>query len=161
MSDYDKELFEIVAELNRAAPSQRAAVPRTPQSTASLDQLLESAARRGASDVVLIAGVPPILRIGGALERGAGPALEPEDVRSHVLPLLEAWQLEELQKKKSVDFGFVARRSGAVPRQHPPPARHAGGQHPAAAFADSLARIAAPAARRWRNWPSGARGWCW
>ena len=107
MSDYDKELFEIVAELNRAAPSQRAAAPRTPQSSASLDHVLESAARRGASDVVLIAGVPPILRIGGALERGAGPALEPEDVRSHVLPLLEAWQLEELQKKKSVDFSYV------------------------------------------------------
>jgi twitching motility protein PilT len=56
---------------------------------------------------VLIAGVPPILRIGGALERGSGQALEPEDVRSHVLPLLEAWQLEELQKKKSVDFSYV------------------------------------------------------
>jgi twitching motility protein PilT len=107
MSDYDKELFEIVAELNRAAPSQRASAPRTAQSSASLDHLLESAARRGASDVVLIAGVPPILRIGGALERGSGQALEPEDVRSHVLPLLEAWQLEELQKKKSVDFSYV------------------------------------------------------
>jgi twitching motility protein PilT len=107
MSDYDKELFEIVAELNRAAPSQRPSAPRTAPSSASLDHLLEAAARRGASDVVLIAGVPPILRIGGALERGSGPALEPEDVRSHILPLLEAWQLEELQKKKSVDFSYV------------------------------------------------------
>ena len=107
MSEYDKELFEIVAELNRAAPSQRAAAPRTAPSSASLDQLLDAAARRGASDVVLIAGVPPILRIGGALERGAGPPLEPEDVRSHVLPLLEAWQLEELQKRISVDFSYV------------------------------------------------------
>jgi twitching motility protein PilT len=107
MSEYDKELFEIVAELNRAAPSQRAVAPPAPQSSASLDHLLETAARRGASDVVLIAGVPPILRVGGALERGAGPALEPEDVRGHVLPLLEAWQLEELQKKKSVDFSYV------------------------------------------------------
>jgi len=107
MSDYDKELFEIVAELNRAAPSQRPSAPRTAPSSASLDHLLEAAARRGASDVVLIAGVPPILRIGGALERGSGQALEPEDVRSHILPLLEAWQLEELQKKKSVDFSYV------------------------------------------------------
>jgi twitching motility protein PilT len=35
------------------------------------------------------------------------PALEPEDVGSHVLPLLEPAQMEELQKRKSVDLGFV------------------------------------------------------
>jgi twitching motility protein PilT len=107
MSEYDKELSQIVAELNRAAPSQKASAQRVAQSTASLDRLLELAARRGASDIVLVAGAPAILRIGGALAPGVGEALDPEDVRGLVAPLLEPWQMEELQKKKSVDLSFA------------------------------------------------------
>jgi twitching motility protein PilT len=108
MSEYDTELSKIVAELNRAAPSNKSTTaPRTPQSTASLDQLLQFAAGRGASDVLLIAGAPAMLRITGNLTPASGPLLEPEDVRALVLPLLEANQLEELQKRKSVDLSFV------------------------------------------------------
>ena len=67
MSEYDSELSKIVAELNRAAPSQKTAAARLPQSTASLDQLLQAAANRSASDVLLIVGAPAMLRINGAL----------------------------------------------------------------------------------------------
>lgn len=112
MSEYDSELSKIVAELNRAAPSQKTPGVRVPQSTASLDQLLHSAASRGASDVLLIVGAPPMLRINGALAPGAGSALEADDVRALVLPLLEPWQLEELQKKKSVDLSFMRENLG-------------------------------------------------
>jgi twitching motility protein PilT len=107
MSEYDNELSKIVAELNRAAPSQKYAAARSAQSTASLDQLLHTAAGRGASDVLLIAGAPAMLRVTGNLTPGAGAVLEAEDVRSLVLPLLEPAQLEELQKRKSVDLSFV------------------------------------------------------
>ncbi len=107
MEEYDSELSKIVAELNRAAPSQKAAAARQPEMTASLEQLLDGAARRNASDVLLIAGVPAVLRVNGALAPLAGPPLEPEDVRALVIPLLEPSQLEELQKRKSLDFGFV------------------------------------------------------
>src|SRR5215470_5565052 len=112
MSEYDSELSKIVAELNRAAPSQKMAGPRIPQSTASLDQLLHAAAGRGASDVLLIAGAPAMLRINGALAASSGAQLEADDVRALVLPLLEPWQLEELQKKKSVDLGFMRENLG-------------------------------------------------
>ena len=106
MSEYDNELSKIVAELNRAAPSQKTA-ERVTRSTASLEELLKYAAGRNASDVLLIAGAPPVLRIQGALVPGTGPGLEPEDVNSYVLPLLEPPQLDELRQKKSVDLGFV------------------------------------------------------
>src|SRR5450759_3166923 len=89
MREYDNELSKIVAELNRAAPSQKYAPPRTGESTASLDQLLHAAAGRGASDVLLIAGAPVMLRVTGNLTPGAGAVLEADDVRSLVLPLLE------------------------------------------------------------------------
>jgi twitching motility protein PilT len=107
MSEYDNELSKIVAELNRAAPSQKFPAARGGQSTPSLDQLLHAAAGRGASDVLLIAGAPAMLRVTGNLTPGAGAVLEADDIRSLVLPLLEPAQFEELQKRKSVDLSFV------------------------------------------------------
>jgi twitching motility protein PilT len=112
MGDYDNELSKIVAELNRAAPSQKYTPVRSGQSTASLDQLLHAAAGRGASDVLLIAGAPPMLRVTGNLTAGGSAALDAEDVRGLVLPLLEHAQLEELQKRKSVDLSFVRENIG-------------------------------------------------
>jgi len=105
LAEYDRELSKIVAELNRAAPSQKSA-ERLPPTTASLDELLGFASRRNASDILLIAGAPAILRVNGALTGGSGTPLDPEDVRALVLPLLEASQMEELQRRKSVDLGF-------------------------------------------------------
>jgi len=104
LAEYDRELSEIVAELNRAAPSQKSA-ERLPQS-ASFDELLGFANRRGASDILLIAGAPAVLRVNGVLAPGSGPPMEPEDIRAAVLPLLEPSQMEELQRRKSVDLGF-------------------------------------------------------
>jgi len=106
MSEYDSELSKIVAELNRAAPGNKP-VSRQPDLTASLDKLLSFAASRGASDVLLIAGAPAVLRVNGALAAGSGPPLEADDVRSLVLPLLTPPQLEELQKNRSADFSFL------------------------------------------------------
>src|SRR5579872_986726 len=113
MGDYDSELSKIVAELNRAAPSQqKAASVRAPQSTASLDHLLGIAAGRNASDVILIAGAPAILRVNGLLLPASGPPLDGEDVRGFVLPLLDGPQFEELQKQKSVDLSFAREALG-------------------------------------------------
>ena len=105
LAEYDSELSKIVAELNRAAPSQKVAT-RTPQASASLQELLHFAGRRGASDILLVAGAPATLRVNGALASGSGAVLDPEDVRAAVVPLLDAAQLEELQRRKAVDFGF-------------------------------------------------------
>ena len=109
MGDYDNELSKIVAELNRAAPSQKYAhtQTRSPEVTSSLERLLQIAASRGASDVLLIAGASPMFRVTGNLAQSPGAVLEAEDVRSLVMPLLEPSQAEELQKRKSVDLGFV------------------------------------------------------
>src|SRR5882724_5014341 len=106
MPEYDNELSQLVAELNRAAPSQKSTAPRGPQSTASLDQLLATAASRHASDVLLIVGAPPMLRVTGNLTPASATPLETEDVRSFVLPLLEPAQAEELRTRRSVDLGF-------------------------------------------------------
>jgi twitching motility protein PilT len=122
VSSYDKDLSEIVAELNRAAPGTRppaaplksvplsaassASFPASPDSLASLDSLLSYAIRRGASDILLIAGSPVTLRIGGALSAAAGPALGSDDPRHLLLPLLTPAQSQELNRNKSADLCF-------------------------------------------------------
>jgi twitching motility protein PilT len=109
MAEYDSELTNIVAALNRAAPSQKhtATQPRSPEATASLDRLLQAAAARAASDVLLIAGAAPMFRVTGNLAPTSAATLDAEDVRSLVMPLLEPAQVDELQKRKSVDLGFM------------------------------------------------------
>jgi twitching motility protein PilT len=99
---YEDELAQIVAELNRATPGSPNAVAQNP---ASLDQMLIPAVRKNASDLLLIAGAPPMLRIAGALTP-AGPALEAEEIRKLLLPVLTQEQLDELHRAKSVDLCF-------------------------------------------------------
>ncbi len=112
VASYDKDLSEIVAELNRAAPGGRPASPvsqptqATQENLASLDSLLSYAIRRGASDILLIAGSPVTLRVGGALSAAAGPALSADDTRHLLLPLLTPAQAQELQRSKSADLCF-------------------------------------------------------
>jgi len=104
---YEKELAQIVAELNRVAPSTpRDSSEATLQHLESLDKLLEYAVRQGASDVLLIAGAPVTLRIGGGLSPSNGPPLEAEDARSLLLPLLTPAQTQELARARSVDLCF-------------------------------------------------------
>ena len=92
MPYYEKELAQIVAELNRAAPgpreSREVAPPENPGNLESLDQLLVYAVRQTASDLLLIAGAPVTLRVGGELSKPGGPPLEAEDTRSLLLPVL-------------------------------------------------------------------------
>jgi twitching motility protein PilT len=107
---YEKELAQIVAELNRAAPGPRDARDQAPPENIgnleSLDQLLTYAVRRTASDLLLIAGAPVTLRIGGELSKPGGAPLEPEDTRGLLLPVLSPSQTQELQRNRSVDLCF-------------------------------------------------------
>jgi twitching motility protein PilT len=104
VSGYDHQLTNIVAELNRSAPGSAAAP--APVDTSSLDRLLSHASRRGASDVLVIAGAPVTLRLGGALSPNPGPALTPEETRAILTSILTLVQLQELQRNKSVDLCF-------------------------------------------------------
>ena len=112
MSSYDSELSKLVAELNRAAPSSKPTAPHIPQSTASLDQLLHAAAARNATDVLLIVSAPADAadqrRAGVDEWRGARAGRRPQPGTA----VAGAWQLEELQKKKSVDLSFVRENLG-------------------------------------------------
>jgi twitching motility protein PilT len=112
MASFDKDLSEIVAELNRAAPGGRQPpqlkepAHAAPENLASLDALLVHAIRRGASDLLLIAGAPVTLRIGGVLSPAGGAPLSAEETRHLLLPLMTPAQAQDLQKNKSADLCF-------------------------------------------------------
>ncbi len=107
MPPYEDELAQIVAELNRAVPggSREKTKPFSPENLAALDQLLAQAVRKAASDLLLIAGTPAHLRVGGVLAP-TGQALDAEEIRKLLLPLLTIEQTQELTRSKSVDLCF-------------------------------------------------------
>ena len=90
------------------ASHDRDAVPGIPSAArAHLDGLLAEAVRRRASDLLLVAGVPPSIRRNGALEpvHGSEP-LTGTDTRAFVLDLLDELRYREFQKTKAADFTF-------------------------------------------------------
>jgi twitching motility protein PilT len=112
VAGYDSELARIVEELNRAAPGERPAAARAPQTTTSLDQLLAFAAKHNASDVLLVAGSAVAVRVNGALTPASGPPLMPDDIGNLLRPLLSPSQCTELERNKSVDFCFSREEIG-------------------------------------------------
>jgi twitching motility protein PilT len=112
MPGYENELAQIVADLNRAAAASREPRQDFNQGSATLDQLLAHAAKRSASDVLLIAEAPVTLRVNGALSPAAGPALGSEDTRNLLLPLLTPAQHQELQRNKCLDLCFTRHAIG-------------------------------------------------
>jgi twitching motility protein PilT len=107
MMEYENELSKLIDQLNRSAKESKTSEKQ------SLDQLLATAVKRHASDIILAAGCPVTLRINGALIPEPGPAISAEEIRSLLTPMLSAGQQDELQENKSLDFCFLR---GAIGR---------------------------------------------
>jgi twitching motility protein PilT len=101
MTEYEGELSRLVDELNRSARRDRS------DEKTLLDQLLSAGVQRNASDLLLVAGSPVVLRINGALTPGVGRALSDADLRGMLLPTLSNEQQKELQLRRTIDFSFV------------------------------------------------------
>ena len=106
MTEYEGELSRLVDELNRSARRERS------DEKTLLEQLLSAAVQRGASDMLLVAGSPVVLRINGALTPGVGRVLSDTDLRGMLLPALSNEQQKELQLRRTIDFSFVRRSIG-------------------------------------------------
>jgi twitching motility protein PilT len=109
VAHYDDKLIRMVGELNRLRTPEAAEFieeTHARQSDGALTILLGAARADRASDVILVAGSPPALRVHGKLKRNAGPALADEDVRGLMLPLLSNAEYSALQRDRSVDLAF-------------------------------------------------------
>ncbi len=79
--DDPHDLDRLVDELNASARERPQAPPR-------LEKWLRVLREQGGSDLYLVAGVPPSIRVHGVIRRLAEPILDGEDIEAQVLPAL-------------------------------------------------------------------------
>jgi len=110
MSNYENDLSRIVEELNRSVPTESARVKST-----SFYTVVAEAAKEGASDLLLIAGSAPILRIHGTLHpaKSSGPLTDGQ-LRDMLLPLLTHAQSERLERQRTVDLSLLRPPTGRL-----------------------------------------------
>ncbi|MCC6138314.1 MAG: type IV pili twitching motility protein PilT, partial [Bdellovibrionaceae bacterium] len=72
----------------------------------TLLQLLKLATEQGASDVHLVAGSPPCLRVEGRIVRVKTGNLTPEDTRRLCYSVVSDQQKSRFEQNKELDFSF-------------------------------------------------------
>jgi twitching motility protein PilT len=73
---------------------------------ADFADIITTVLERGASDLHLSVGSPPIIRVHGALERLDAPVLRPPDARELVYGILNQSQRQRLETDLEIDFSY-------------------------------------------------------
>ena len=71
-----------------------------------IEEMLELAMQKGASDLHVSANLPPVIRIDGKLMRTNMPVLSAEDVETTLFPILTNEQRRMLEQDWELDFGY-------------------------------------------------------
>lgn len=75
--------------------------------TVNMDRLLQACVSQGASDIHLVTGRPPVLRIDGRLRSLETKILEPDDTVALMKSITPERNQQELQEEGGTDFGFA------------------------------------------------------
>jgi twitching motility protein PilT len=75
--------------------------------TVNMDRLLEACVAQGASDLHLVTGRPPVLRVDGSLRSLETKTLEPDDTTALMKSVTPDRNQQELQEEGGTDFGFA------------------------------------------------------
>ncbi|HSY51519.1 MAG TPA: PilT/PilU family type 4a pilus ATPase [Thermoanaerobaculia bacterium] len=108
----DPELDRLVRELNEERQTAAANASRSPWPAAQvpsgnpLETLLIDVARRGASDLLIIAGAPTIFRVGGRLVRGESAPLSGDEVAALLDTYMTPRIRERIAEDGAVDFSL-------------------------------------------------------
>jgi twitching motility protein PilT len=115
----DPELEALVRELNDAEPATndvRAALPfpsgTVPEGNA-LEAMLIEMAQRGASDLLIVSGVPPVFRVAGRLVRTTDAPLSTDDIQSLLGGVLTGRVREKLESDGAADFSLRLSRASS------------------------------------------------
>ncbi len=101
----DPQLDELVRELNLGQNAAADAPATVPQGN-ELELLLIEMGQRNASDLHVIAGAPPILRINGTLTRSERAPLSADEIQTLLAPVISARMLERLNAGEALDFSL-------------------------------------------------------
>jgi twitching motility protein PilT len=72
-----------------------------------IDRLLEACIRMGASDLHIVTGRPPVLRVNGRLRSLETKVLEPDDTAALMKSITPERNQQELQEEGGTDYGFA------------------------------------------------------
>ncbi len=72
-----------------------------------LGVILEKANQVGASDVILTAGLPPVLRVGGEMRRVGDDKLAVNEIRELVNGMLQRDQIARFERERELDFSIT------------------------------------------------------
>jgi twitching motility protein PilT len=86
--------------------------------TLHIDRLLEACIKMGGSDLHLVVGRPPILRISGHLRALDTKVLEPDDTTALMKSITPERNQQELQETGSTDYGFAFGDAGRFPNRN-------------------------------------------
>ncbi|MBN1844732.1 MAG: type IV pilus twitching motility protein PilT [Sedimentisphaerales bacterium] len=75
--------------------------------TIHIDRVLETCVKQGASDIHLVVGRPPVLRLDGGLRSLETKVLEPDDTVALMKSITPERNQQELQEEGTTDFGFA------------------------------------------------------
>lgn len=75
--------------------------------TVQIDKLLETVVKEKVSDLHIVVGQPPVVRVGGHMVRLDTKDLEPDDTVSLMKSITPERNQQELQETGSTDFGFA------------------------------------------------------
>src|SRR3954447_12562987 len=96
------DIDRLVDALNDAAASD----PPARQTPSRLEGWLRTLVTRGGSDLFLIAGAPPSLRIDGAVHPLDDGPLDGQDVEDAVLPVLSPYHLRQYRERHAADLSL-------------------------------------------------------
>jgi len=77
-----------------------------------IEELLNVARQRQASDVLLVSNEPPVLRVHGDLERMDWPVLDSRDQEALLTSILSDMQRDELDQARELDFSYHSPGAG-------------------------------------------------
>lgn len=75
-----------------------------------IKELFALVAKEGASDLLISAGAPPMLRVNGQLFRTKGDALTPEETKKMIYGILNADQKKTFENEKELDISLAVGR---------------------------------------------------
>src|SRR6186713_3391410 len=105
----DDDLDRLVSELHQIAPIRSAPIT---SDTPELAEWLRQVRDQDGSDLLLVAGLPPLARIKGQVSRLRGEPLSGDDIEGAVSPIVPTRLKERYRDGEAVDLAFTLKGLG-------------------------------------------------